>query len=718
MRKRSKGYRQRLYQQKLKVREKRAHRRLLLQQAHSSENGISGSVSPGNYSRNYGPVCNLQSSSTSNISLPLPFVGNSEDNHCSQVCGIKVEQELVIKEEPSEEYASSNDEQNRHVINEASMYEETLVRNLPVSQLTEEEDPLALKDGETEVEECSLSEGEPCCRSPSNDEESDSIVIVSIESQLSVSPEPGEALDFVITPDEDSNATEEMETHTLPSLPNAKLSPDNVESEKTKTVKTSVDMYGNTKKQKSNLNVDGDNSKSYQLRHHRQNSTDFAAQPAPSSSATHICLICNDAFGSGSKLSEHYTDHSIQRELQCQICQRIFPTFCKLRTHVNDYYIKKVKVPLAPELVHEFQCPVCDIIFVTRHDMDYHGQTHELSDDLVCKICVQCFPSFEKLVNHAKEHELDTFPCTVCNQNFKGRTTAVHHVLEKHKDYLETCCEFCGDRFPTPEDVEIHREQIHASDIQWVNKFQKQRIQKETVKKKKPVVVQESSKLRCCKKCGARVQARWMKSHQASTACRIPSWRSCKKCGEKFKDQLSFKAHKHVGFQCPFCPSSLYHYPREKALLRHLAISHLTPEGFVEFNIPPDAERNCVCKKCGVSYTTSKALKEHKLYHGIPAFQCPDCPEKVFTNYQLFRHKMKEHGKYTIGLTKGQSIVCDQCPAAFFTRNGYIRHKKVAHCETPSSVLCDICGKSFNYKDLLRRHVREVHRIHANVNKE
>ena len=777
-------YRRKQLSNKLKIRERRAQRRMLLEQAYLTENASSANAAPETFRPNDVTVWNLPSSSY-NSSLPSSFrpEGSNEDNRCSQVSGTEVEPEPVEEERPLETFANDHEHTGDVTTSEITkvLWEEEI--NVPtIAQLTEEEeDPLALPDGVTTFG--FSREGEGHCGTPSNHKESDKDSVIVVKTE----PQDGETPDFGTTSDEDNAMAEEAETDTttvnavFPSVSKSNFSSLNDSlrcvSEKPNSVTTNVKTSTCTDKAPSNINVSGNEKKSYQLRR-RRNSADLISEPAPSSSPTHICAICDKTLGSSFKLGEHYVDHGIRKEIQCQVCQRIFPTISDLRTHVNDYYFNKLIMLRVTESLSQFQCPICHVIFVTKLSLECHGTSHEV-DDLVCKICVQGLPSFNALVSHTKRHKSATHQCTICNQDFKERKTAISHVLEKHKDDFETCCEFCGNKLRSVEALEIHREQFHASDIKWVNKFQTPRMLKRKVavnRKKQSVVVQESSRpkrvnkieklivrkkevplrerktsvvvqessrpkrvnrieklivrkkeaplperktsvtpksfqLVSCERCGKTVQQNSMKGHQSSIKCRFPLLFRCQTCGKKFRSQQSLKAHEelHVGFQCPFCPSPQFRYVAKAGLLRHLSVSHLKPEGFVEFNIPPDAERKYVCEKCNASYTTAEALKEHTIYHGIPAFQCPDCPHKFFTNYQLFRHKVKEHGRYRVKLADGRTIMCHQCPSTFTSRSGYDRHKKVAHSETPSSVLCEVCGKSFIFRDLLSRHVRKVH---------
>ena len=139
------------------------------------------------------------------------------------------------------------------------------------------------------------------------------------------------------------------------------------------------------------------------------------------------------------------------------------------------------------------------------------------------------------------------------------------------------------------------------------------------------------------------------------------------------------------------------------------------------------------CRQCDVRVKDKGTLQKHMLevHPKTPPkhdLECPECPGKVYKNYQgLWLHTKVVH--------EGRMWYCDQCSASFrrpdglqnhmesahgtrryqcdqcakvnFTRKGLAGHKASAHSN--NIYPCEMCGQTFTQKPNLKTHIRNIH---------
>lgn len=157
------------------------------------------------------------------------------------------------------------------------------------------------------------------------------------------------------------------------------------------------------------------------------------------------------------------------------------------------------------------------------------------------------------------------------------------------------------------------------------------------------------------------------------------------------------------------------------------------------------------CSLCGFSQWTRSRIERHQdLHHSrsaieYPQFCCDLCPKQAKHKAELELHMIELHTRnrirasqsYTLKYPKETKRVTVQCPyCAYYTvhPSNYRRHMKMIHNSTVwlknsglfqkvedeefrESLLCDQCSLSFDTSRALRKHMRQYHESHDEVNR-
>ncbi|XP_045506037.1 zinc finger protein 761-like [Colias croceus] len=148
------------------------------------------------------------------------------------------------------------------------------------------------------------------------------------------------------------------------------------------------------------------------------------------------------------------------------------------------------------------------------------------------------------------------------------------------------------------------------------------------------------------------------------------------------KDAIPFKLD-GADFECQICG--------DKFLKLRILIIHMNKH----YN-------NYSCETCGSGFISLNLLKRHLEVHQTGSYPCTEC-DKVFTSapkrsLHLRGVHLKQHPR-----------TCPLCPERFISNYKKIVHLRFVHNQNVFLHKCDTCGREYNLKCQLDRHVRAVH---------
>ncbi|KAI5747892.1 hypothetical protein M8J77_019570 [Diaphorina citri] len=222
----------------------------------------------------------------------------------------------------------------------------------------------------------------------------------------------------------------------------------------------------------------------------------------------------------------------------------------------------------------------------------------------------------------------------------------------------------------------------------------------------------------------------------------IPKCHSCQKCEESFDNcnnlwSHMFIKHENSDFVCNLCP------PDSKVVIKyvHLLVRHMKKHHTMQLRISSvskhiksktqifvDGAIHFKCTDCPTIFTSFNGLKNHlDIHSGEKDYACHIC-NKVFVRHSTLENhtkavhekirefqckvcgraffdvsNMKQHMRIHTGEKK---YVCETCGASFVHRGSIIVHN---YSHINAQFVCSYCGNIYKNPRALEGHIRNVH---------
>ncbi|XP_076165982.1 uncharacterized protein LOC143145974 [Ptiloglossa arizonensis] len=459
-----------------------------------------------------------------------------------------------------------------------------------------------------------------------------------------------------------------------------------------------------------------------------------------------ICIECGKLFTKRSRLNGHQKNykHSGVKQIQvgtsddtisADVIQKAIAITKEEKISVNCNLCGKLISDLDPDAINDlvtcttcedstlslmvdgnetkvisprqYHCSKCPKHFVRKERLEFHEMRHnENMNEFICSTCGKDFRAENSLYEHYLFVHKGARPhiCELCGKSFqlKARLKEHHRIHTGERPYQ---CDICGQRCRTTNALKLHRK-IHFSHNRYIcnicNKsFSKKQNMNEHLEKHwkndKNVTLPQ---LFTCPICLEDFPTyRMLKYHmievheinnQDPILTKQKPWYECAECHEKFKHQMSLKAHKervHEGrvdplYQCDVCHAT---YRVKQLLVNHIKSKH-------------NGERRYKCAQCEKGFNDTKSLYNHVLLHtGKKPFVCEYCNMSFRRKDSRDHHRRKHTGE--------QPYQCPDCGESFSTYNYRSKHRKREHGEGDPE--CPECGEKCNSQQEIRIHLNK-----------
>lgn len=417
------------------------------------------------------------------------------------------------------------------------------------------------------------------------------------------------------------------------------------------------------------------------------------------------------------KTADEKMEEEKMKIFKCEDCSKSFNRYTSLVFHTK--------------VVHEKQgylkCHVCEEEFATRQDYKNHVKNHGPEDKVVCKGCRKVFDSLKSYQVHAKQNPgVHCFLCKLCLRKFPSELVLEQHVCICQNGKPLHCA--CGKEFTKYKDVIAHSKgtkpfhccscsHLAVSLTAYIRHLRKH-------SKQKPYQ---------CTKCDMKfaiidfLKIHMKREHKEDLDERpeLLTGYKCADCGEEFgtAEELTKHGSDHERVQCPDCGKFFKRNRLENHRNTHKKSASLCPECGKLFDARFKLTQHMItihnaepvkCEVCGKVLKTKKILNEHMKTHlksevglRIPQAICPQCGLGLAQKGSLARHILLVHEKHKI-VPSDKTYTCQECSEVLPNKGKYYSHRRM-HRAMVDRFPCEICGRVFNKKQNLRRHIYLLH---------
>ncbi|GLH09696.1 Protein suppressor of hairy wing [Gryllus bimaculatus] len=382
------------------------------------------------------------------------------------------------------------------------------------------------------------------------------------------------------------------------------------------------------------------------------------------------CIICHKSFDNPFAMSGH-TGHCKRRLKNERICR----TLTDLKEHL--------------QVVDRYKCEICQQKFASVKGMKLHksrvGHNHDLKENekhLNLNTPVAQLQDLQKFEEKLRNNPHTPIPnkCTASQyvKPIKNSNTDFSRVLPSRSRNVYSC-DLCSLRFSNGLKLQVHALQ-HRKQTHYLN----------SLKGKLP---QTASKIN--------VKQRFRKGLQEhSGQCAEDKLYQCNERPEAFYARLGIKTHlnEHTGtrpYKCEKCGNAFYN---KWSLARHKKLHKL----------------EYVCSLCGISFSFSEQLENHKCSFTKPVTMIDEASEYLLQPLDSFNINSSKHNERHLEVNIKSSTaktICkkNSCKICGKTMASRITLKKHMYLHIGKTKQCTFCDKKCSSSSRLKDHIRACH---------
>ena len=169
------------------------------------------------------------------------------------------------------------------------------------------------------------------------------------------------------------------------------------------------------------------------------------------------CDICDINLGSSRNLAKHMKIHSTNKDIECEVCGKLFHYRGLYTGHYNQVHNLNKK---------QFKCDICQKTFSKNHVLQRHYLIHTNTEKMKCSECGKLISKLN-LKNHLntvhnnfKEREV----CQLCAKEFSNKSHLErHHKIHSGDNEKPYKCDQCGIAFRENYNLKVHIKKIHIT---------------------------------------------------------------------------------------------------------------------------------------------------------------------------------------------------------------------------------------------------------------